>query len=297
MPKNRSPPPRSLSRSASTTSEHNPTEVNSSHARSLNNRRSRPRTANRKVHFPPEVDNEQVADPKKNAISNGPVTPESAARTTEISQSGKKSPSRIPDTRPERATLGLTSTAFGSAPTQRFSREEDTDLIEETSSGESEVPEDHTPDTVQSQLRSRREDNIRSGIRDLLEVNSETRIVDANTATILESLLSQMNQDGHDRLVLLPSSVWTNDSAFRARENPGPVGPSAIVRTGARFVGYLDPASLSLTIHPVTSRGKKHPRQCGLSVNSNLPRAKEKPSGGRVAQGATSRIRLTTSTT
>ena len=294
VPKNRSPPPRSLSRSASTTSEHNPTEVNSSYARSSNNRRSRLRTTSRKVHFPPEVDNEQVTGPKNNATSDVPATPESpAAQTTKIPQSGKRFLSQIPDTGPERATLRLT--ASGSTPTQRFSPEENAGLVEETSSGESEVPEDHMIDTVQTQLRSRREDNIRSGLKDLLEVNREAQMVDTNTATILESLLSQMNQDGHDRLVLLSSSVRTNNSAFRSRANLGSAGPSPSVGTGARYVECLDPVPLSLTAHKATNKAKRHPCQRGLSANSNLLRAKEKLSGGRVVQGVASRVHLTTS--
>ena len=80
-------------------------------------------------------------------------------------------------------------------------------MTEETSSGESEVPDNWARGAAQTCVRSRRDDNIRSGIRDLLEVNKEAPMVDANTATVLESLLSQMNKDGGERLALSPLSA------------------------------------------------------------------------------------------
>ena len=266
--KNRSPPPRSISRSASTTSEFNPTETNLSRTKSSNNRRSRLRTANRRVHFPPEVDNEQATDPKDDATSDDPVTPKSPARellttqTTEIPHGSKRPSSRMSGT--------STFTAFHLAPTQHLSAEEEASVIEETSSGESEVPDNHTPDTVQTRVYSRKGNSIRSGIKDLLEVNKEAPVVDANTATILESLLSQIDQDSNDRSVLSPSSTRTIDSAFRASANPGPAGLALHIRTGARFVERLNSKPFSLTAHPVTHGAKRHPHQHGPSANSNL---------------------------
>jgi hypothetical protein len=291
MPKNRSPPPRSRSRSASTTSEPNHIEVNSSHAKSSNGRRSRLHTTNRRVHFIPEVDNEQAADPKDDAIAGeSPARKLPATQTTHGLRSDKRSPSRIPGTSPGHTT----PTASGSASIQRFPPEEAAGAIEETSSGESEVPDDRGLATVQTPVHSQRDDSIRSGIRDLLEANRKVRMVDANTANILESLLSQMNRDSGDRLVLSPSSVQINDPVFRALASPGPADAPSRVRTGARFVGRLNPKPLLLTTYLVAHRAKRHPPQHGLSADFNLLQAKEKPSGGRAAPEARSQIRLTT---
>lgn len=133
-------------------------------------------------------------------MSGDPVTPEPPTPTAGIPQRNKRSTSQMPDNSPGHVTL----TTFCPAPAQSLSPEEDTGVTEETSSGESEVPDDCARGVAQTRARSRRDDNIRSGIRDLLEVNREAPMVDANTATVLESLLSQMNKDGGERLVLSP---------------------------------------------------------------------------------------------
>lgn len=241
MSKNRSPPHRPRSLSASTTSESNPTEADLSHTKSSNKRRDRPRVADRRVHFVP---GEQVTDPKDNVMSDDSVTSKSPARNPPAAQPiqipHSDSPSQTVGTGPGRATL----TTFGPAPT------ENTRLIEETSSDESEDSGSRSHDTVKIRARSQRGDNIRSGIKDLLEANREVPIVDANTATVLESLLSQMNQGRGDGLVSspFPPSVWTNDSVFRVLASPGPAGLPSRVRTGARFVGRLHLKPFSLTV-------------------------------------------------
>ena len=209
--KNRSPPRRSLSRSASATSRRNPPEDSLSHTKSSNNRRPHLDTANRRVRFPSEVNGEQATDPKDSTVSDDLVTPESPTPSARILQRNKRSTSRLLENSPGHAT----PTAFSPALAQRLLPEENTGVAEEMSSGESEVPDDRAHDTPRTRIRSRRDDNIRSGIRDLLEVNREAPMVDVNTATVLESFLSQMNRDGDDRLVFSLSFVQANNTVSR----------------------------------------------------------------------------------
>lgn len=108
-------------------------------------------------------------------------------------------------------------------------------------SDEAETPDNCNLATVQTYDRPRRDDNIRSGIKDLLDANREAPVVDANTATVLETLLSQMNKGSSERLVPLLSSDQMSDSIFRSLTNHGPAaGVSSRVRTRAMFVGCLN---------------------------------------------------------
>jgi hypothetical protein len=202
LSKNRSPPPRSRSRSASIVLEANASEVTSGY--SPGNRGSRRRTANRRVHFSPESEDEQVMDPKDNVTSEDLLASESPARALPVTQiiqiqrTDRGSSSQKPGTNSEHANTAT----FRPVPIQRLRPDGDAGVIEEMSSDEGEAPENHTPGTGQTRNHFRKGDDVRSGIKNLLNANREAPVVGANFAVILESLLSQMNQGGNEGLVL-----------------------------------------------------------------------------------------------
>ena len=238
--KNHSPPPRSNSVSA--TPRLSSMEASSSQPEPLpSSRRSRSNTTSRRVRFTPEANNERLLNPKDNARPNGPATHEPPARKPPATQV----PSQVPD----EGWGHPADIAFSLAPIRHSSPNESVAAVEEISSDESERLNDRDPEIAQTRIPSRKDDSIRSGIADLLKANKEVPMVDVDTANALVSLLSQMDDDDSNRLVLFNSSAWTDHSAFRARANPGPVNSVARTRTGARFVGRTTPRSFSLTAH------------------------------------------------
>lgn len=84
-------------------------------------------------------------------------------------------------------------------------------MIQEASLDENETLDHHNPGTSQADHSLQRGENIRSGIRDLLDANKEVPVVDADTAIALETLLSQMDQRNKRWVLFLPSA-WMSDS-------------------------------------------------------------------------------------
>ena len=68
-------------------------------------------------------------------------------------------------------------------------------------SDEGENPGGHHPSTVHTHDRSRGDNNIRSGLKNLLDANGQAPVVGANIAVVLETLLSQINEGGSKGLV------------------------------------------------------------------------------------------------
>jgi hypothetical protein len=197
--KNRSPPPPSRSRSTSIIFEPNATEVTSKDTKAPSNRRSRQRTTNRRVHFSSEVEDEQVMDSKDNDDSDDPLVPESPTRAppVRIQQTDREFSSRTPG-----ASMGHTnSTAFPPTPTRRLRPNGDAGVIEEITSDEGEDFHSHHPSTAQIRDRFRGDDNIRSGLKSLLDANGQVPAVGANIAVVLETLLSQINKGSNKGLV------------------------------------------------------------------------------------------------
>lgn len=211
--RNRSPPPRSRSRSASIVSEPNITEDTLCHTRPPGNRGSRLGTVNRRVRFSPEADDGQVMG---NTISDDPVVSGSPARAppvtrvTQIQQSDRGSSGRASDN-----SMGYANpTVFRPAPTQRLRPDGGAGAIEEMSD------EGESPGAVQTRNRFGRGDNIRSSIKNLLDANREAPVVDTNTATILETLLSKMDQGSGERLILSLPFVWMMTSFLDQQRTP-----------------------------------------------------------------------------
>lgn len=91
----------------------------------------------------------------------------------------------------------------------------------------------------------RRDESIRSGIKELLEANKEAQVIDTNTATVLESLLSRMDQGSTEGLVL-PTNNPPTDASLRVRQR-------------ARFVDALTDEPSSLTTPPSGTQGEEMP--------------------------------------
>lgn len=158
-------------------------------------------------------------------------------------QSRGRSQSQTPNTGQDHTA----DIVFSLTPIRRSSPEESIAVVAEISSDESEGSDDRAPETVQSRTPPRKDNSIRSGIEDLLEANKEVPMVDVDTANALVSLLSQMDSDSANRLVLFTSPAWTDYSAFRVLANPSPVSPATRTRTGTRFVGRQTPRLFLLT--------------------------------------------------
>lgn len=242
MAKNRSPPPRSRSRSASIVSQ---PDLIPDRTKPSGNPGLHSCTANRKVRFPPEVEDEQVMDPKEDTISCAPATSGPSPRTlpsiqtVQIQQTGKGSSSQRPGIIPKNLATPRR------APTKRLRLQGDIGMIEEVSSDQGETPDNRNPGSSQNRGLPKRDANIRSGIKDLLDANKKTPVVDTNTAIVLESLLLQMDQGSSGRSVLSFASVQVNDSNFRALTNPSPAAVlSSRTRVRATFVGRLNTRAL-----------------------------------------------------
>lgn len=243
--KNRSPPPR-VSKNRSLLRSHSPSvipepdtaEVMSTKTKSSGNRGSSLRTTNRRVHFTPEVEDEQVMDP--NVISDVPVAPGSPGGTLPVphfQQTDKEPPT------PGVSLARIKPLVPRPAPTQRLPLKGGADVIEETLSDENETPDSRNTCTVSAHGRSRRDDNIRSSIRDLLGARNEALVGDANTSIILEYLLSQVDQGGGEGLVLSSlSPVQMNDPISRSPVNHGPAAETSqrVHATRTTFVGPLN---------------------------------------------------------
>jgi uncharacterized protein YfaQ (DUF2300 family) len=74
-------------------------------------------------------------------------------------------------------------------------------VIEEITSDEGEDFHSHHPSTAQIHDRFRGDDNIRSGLKSLLDANGQVPAVGANIAVVLETLLSQINEGSNKGLV------------------------------------------------------------------------------------------------
>jgi hypothetical protein len=245
MSRNRSPPPRSRSRSAPIIDKPNGAEVTPSPIKPPS-RGPGLRSTNQRVRFTHEDEDEQATE-KEDVVSDEPVAANPPARTPsvtkilQIQQTDKGSSSKTLN-----ASLGHTNpTTPRSVPAQRLPPEG------EISSDEGETPNDHA--------RSLRAENIRSGIKDLLDANREASVVDANTAVALEALLMQMDQRGSERSVLSLLSVRMNDSILRPLKNLSTTNLSSRVSTKAMFVERLNASAHLLTSPPSDDQSEMSP--------------------------------------
>ena len=79
------------------------------------------------------------------------------------------------------------------------------------------------------------DENMRSGIKDLLDANRETPVVDIDTAIVLEYLLLQMNQGTSGRLALPLSSAQMNESVIATKVTPGTIALSLLMMAALMY--------------------------------------------------------------